>query len=103
MLFTSSHNQNKETTNLKTKNKQNCQKSELYGNPTIKELKKKHSSRSVGGAESGGEDVQQGGSWWTGQSHICVWINREELLESKTDCATQDSSMGKIKLQNLWV
>ena len=33
----------------KQKNDQNCQKIELYGNPTIKELKKKHSSRLVGG------------------------------------------------------
>ena len=41
------------TTNLKTKNNQNCQKVELYGSPTLKELKKKHSSRPVGGAETG--------------------------------------------------
>ena len=32
-------------TNLKTKNNQNCQKTELYGSPTTKELKKKHSPR----------------------------------------------------------
>ena len=37
------------TTNLKTKNNQNCQKTELYGSPTTKELKKKHSFRPVGG------------------------------------------------------
>ena len=41
------------TTNLKTKNNQNCQKIKLYGSPTTKELKKKHSSRLVGGAEMG--------------------------------------------------
>ena len=41
------------TTNLKTKNNHNCQKIELYGNLTTKELKKKHSSRPVGGAEMG--------------------------------------------------
>ena len=40
-------------TNLKTKNNQNCQKIELYGSPTTKELKKKHSSRLVGAAETG--------------------------------------------------
>ena len=33
------------TTNLKTKNYQNCQKIELYGSLTTKELKEKHSSR----------------------------------------------------------
>ena len=37
------------TTNLKTKNKQNCQKIEQDGSPTTKELKKKYSSRLVGG------------------------------------------------------
>ena len=41
------------TTNLKTKSNQNCQKIELYGSLTTKELKKKHSSRLVGGAEMG--------------------------------------------------
>ena len=51
------------TTKLKTKNNQNCQKIQLYGSLTTKELKKKHSSRLVGGAERGsrgGEDMQQG-------------------------------------------
>ena len=43
------------TTNLKTKNNQNCQKVELYGSPTIKELKKKHSSRPAGGVEMGSQ------------------------------------------------
>ena len=50
------------------KNNQNCQKIKLYGSPTIKELKKKHSSRPVGGVETGswdGEDSQQGGGWRT--------------------------------------
>ena len=41
------------TTNLKTKNNQNFWKNELYGSPTTKELKKKHSYRPVGGAETG--------------------------------------------------
>ena len=57
------------TTNLKTKNNQNCQEIKLYGNPTTKALNKKHSSRLVGGAEmgsQGGEDSQQGSSWRTG-------------------------------------
>ena len=35
------------TTNLKTENNQNCEKIELYGSPTTKELKKKYSSRLV--------------------------------------------------------
>ena len=41
------------TTNLKTKNNQNCQKIELYGSPTSKELKKNHSPRRAGGVEMG--------------------------------------------------
>ena len=60
---------NRTTTNLKTKNNQNCQKIKLYGSLMTKELKKKHSSVLVGGAEMGSwgrEDSQQGGGWWTG-------------------------------------
>ena len=41
------------TTNLTTENNQNFQKTKLYGSPTTKELKKKHSSRPIGGAETG--------------------------------------------------
>ena len=41
------------TTNLKTKSNQNSQKIKLYGSLTTKELKKKHSSITVGGAELG--------------------------------------------------
>ena len=39
------------TTNLKTKTKQNWKKIKLYGSLTTKKLKKKHSSRPVGGTE----------------------------------------------------
>ena len=39
----------RKTTNLKTKNNQNCQKAKLCGSLTTKELKKKHSFRLVGG------------------------------------------------------
>ena len=44
-------NKRRITTNLKTKNNQNCQKIKLYGSPTTKELNLKHSSRPVGGVE----------------------------------------------------
>ena len=57
------------TTNLNTKNNQNCQKIKLYGSLTTKEIKKKHSLRPVGGGETGSwgrADLQQGGSWRTG-------------------------------------
>ena len=94
------------TTNLKTKNNQNCQKIELSGSPTTEELKKKHSTRLVEGSEmssQGGEDTQQVGSWWTKWSYICVWINQEEQLGSETDHTTQGSSMGQESLKNLWL
>ena len=48
----SSHNQKKDTTNLNTKNNQNCQKIKLRGTLTTNKLKK-HSSRLVEGAETG--------------------------------------------------
>ena len=60
------------TTNLKTKINQNCQKIELYGSPTTKELKKKHSSILVGGAEVGS---------WAGRTHGKVVAGR---LDSPT-------------------
>ena len=51
----------------------------MYWSLTTKGLKKKHSSRPVGGVEMGHwgrEDVWQGCSSWTEGSHICMWINQ---------------------------
>ena len=62
---------------MKTKNNQNCQKTELYKSLTTKELKKKHSSRQVGGVETGSggrEELWQGSDWWTGRPHISMQI-----------------------------
>ena len=67
----------KRTTNLKTKNNQNCQKIELYRSPTTKVLKKKYSCRQAGWVETGswgGEDVWQGGSWWTRPGQAMLWL-----------------------------
>ena len=116
------------TTDLKTENDQNWWKIKLYGSPTTKELKKKHSSRPVGGAEMGsrverthGKMVasrrsgagkaatdQQGsscrtrqGSGWRTRSHIRVQINWEEQWGSETDHATQGSSVGGKSLKPL--
>ena len=47
------HTTKRRTTNLKTKNNQNCQKIELYGSPTTKKFKKKHSFKMIGGMERG--------------------------------------------------
>ena len=97
------------TTNLKTKINQNFQKVELYGSLTTKELKKKHLSRPVGGAETGsgrrGLTVRQQLADLARQ-RIVEWAvphsradKSEEQLGSKTDCTTQGSSEGKIKPQ----
>ena len=90
--------------NLKTKTSQNRQKIEQYGSPTTKELKKKHLSILIGGAEMGSQGEKdacqsrglggRGGGWQTGWSHVHVWISWEEQLGSETDRATQGSSVG---------
>ena len=85
-----------------TKNNENCQKIELYGSLTNKELKKKHSFRLVGEVEMGSryrEYARQDGGWQTGWSHICVRIIWEEQLGSETDHTTQGSNMGKESLK----
>ena len=68
------------TTNLKTKNNQNCQKIKLYGILTTKELKKKHSSRLVGVTEMG-RDGQPG--WrrlvarWQLEDRLRQWLTEQ--------------------------
>ena len=47
------NNQKTDNKNLKTKSNQNWQKIKLHGSQTTKEMKKKHSSRPVGGEETG--------------------------------------------------
>ena len=97
-------NKRRTTTNLKTKNNQNCQKIELYGSLTTKELKKKHPSRVVGRVErgsQGGEDAHSKAVDWAGEvlagtldsPHIHMWISQEEQLGTETDHATQGSSV----------
>ena len=52
---------------------------ELYGSPTTKELKKKHSSRLVGGAETGSQaertrgKAATGGPGWVRQ-RLADWV-----------------------------
>ena len=63
------------TTNLETKNNPTCQKIELYGSLTIRELKKKHASRPVGDGGTvsrGREDSWQGGSWRVGAGEVAA-------------------------------
>ena len=93
------------TTNLKTNTNQNSQKIELYGSLTTKELKKKHSSRPVGGAETGSQvertrgkaaagrrsEVADCGAGWA-KLQLAV---RQQLVDPATDSATQSSSVGE--------
>ena len=97
------------TTNLKTKNNQNCQIFKLHGSPTTKELKKR-SSRLVGGEETGsqgGEDAQPR-RWLVDQlAPRLLSDSWEEPLGSETDHRTQGFSMGNYRLKtsgckNLW-
>ena len=51
----SSHNQNKDNNQFKNKKQPELTEIKLNGSLTTKELKKKHSSRPVGGAETGSQ------------------------------------------------
>ena len=58
----------KDNNKFKNKITRTARKSKPYGSLTTKELKKKHSSRLVGGVEMssrGREDMWQGSSWRT--------------------------------------
>ena len=95
--FASSHNQKKDK-KFKTINNQNFQKIELYGSPTTKELKKKHSFRLVGGAEMGSwgrrGQVVRGRLEDRVVPHL-LKINWEKQVGRETDHATQGSSVGQ--------
>ena len=102
------------TTNLKTKNNQNCQKIKLHGSMTTKELKKKHSSRLVGGAEMGswdGVDSGQSGGWKTGAGEAeADGVGGPTLACGETGTTGEwDSPRNpgfqyeEIKPQNLWL
>ena len=103
------------TTNLKTKTNRTTRKIKLYGSPTTKELKKKHSSRLVGGAETGSrgeKDIWPRRGWRTG------W-ERWQLAEQAVPHLRADKQGGttreldrprnpgfqcrEIKPQNLWL
>ena len=72
---------------------------ELYGSPTTKELKKKHSPRRAGGAEMGSWAESTHGKAAAGGpvslTHICTQLKWEEQLGSETDRPTQGPSTGK--------
>ena len=104
------------TTNLKTKNNQNCQKIELYGNPTTKELKKKHSRRLVGGAERGSwterthsktasRRLGQAKRWWLVDwvvPHLCA-DKLGETTGEQNRLHNPGFQYGEMKPQNFWL
>ena len=77
----------------------------MYGSPTTKEIKKKHSSRPVGGVEMGSQaESTRGGAVAGGPREVpdcgageqsCSWPVRQQLVDQVTDCTIQGSSSGK--------
>ena len=76
------------TTNLKTKSNQNWQEIKLYGSPTTKEIKKKHSSRPVGGVEPGSRAERTRGKAAVGRPA------RQLLVEQAVPCSSADKPGG---------
>ena len=89
----------KDNNQLKTINPQKCSQIELYENLTTKELKKKHSSRPVGGAETGSWAERTRSKMAAGGLSKVVDCGtrqaRLQLVDPATDCATQGSNMRK--------
>ena len=96
------------TTNLETKNNQNWYKVKLYGSPTTKELKKKHSSRLLGGAETWGWASRQRRlaarrplvEWAV--PHLHADKPGQNTAQRDTPCNPQFQPR-EIKTQNLWL
>ena len=98
------------TTNLKTKNYQNCQKIKLHGSLTTKELKKKHSFRPVGRAETGSQVERMCGKvedqgrqgWWLAVPHSCV-DKLKGTTGERDRLYNSGFQRGEIKPRNLWL
>ena len=99
----------KDNNKFKNKNNQSSQKIEPYGSLTTKELKKKHSSKPVGGVETGSRvertGVGKAAAGGLARWQIADWVvphsradNWEEQWGSETDRTTQ-SSVWEIKPQ----
>ena len=101
-LIEFSHKMKEEMKATQSEIKENVQGTKSEGKetrtPTTKELKMKHSSTMVGGVEEMHGKVEasgRSGSWQARWSHICVQINWEEQLGSKTGHANEGSNVGK--------
>ena len=71
----------KTTTNLKTKNNQICQKIELYGSQTTKNVKEEtfiQTWRWCGDGQPGWRDTWQGGSWG-GLGWVRQWLAEQTV------------------------
>ena len=93
------------TTKLKTKNNQNCQKIQLYGSWITKEVKKKHSSRPLGGAEmdSWAESTLSKEAVGGPGGPTFPQINWEEQLGSKNRPCNPGFQCREIQPQSLWL
>ena len=80
--YASLHNQKKDNNKFKNKKQPELTEIKLYGSPTTKEIKKKYSSRLVGGAETGS---------WAERSHCKAAAGGPSEV---TDCGT-----GQARLQ----
>ena len=70
-------------TNLKTNNNQNTQKIKLYGSPTTKKLKKKHSSRQVEGVT--GIERTHSKMAARGPEQVSQWLAEQEIPHLPAD------------------
>ena len=79
------------TTNLKTKNNQNCQNNQGVKEETFIQTGRRGGDRQPGhrGLPARWQlEDKGGGGWRSGWFHFCMQINQEEQLESETDHAT---------------
>ena len=104
--FASLYKQRKNNNKFKNKNQPELPENQIVwksNNPRVKEETFVQTCMRDGDWQPVGEDSWQGGGWWTwrgsswwsGWSHIHMRINQEEQLGSKTDLATQGSSLVK--------
>ena len=114
MLHLLAQLQKKLQLDLKTNNTENHQKTELYGNPTTKDLKKPHSSRQVGEAETQRLVERCGDAVWCREAvkwavpHLCVTKLRRDASGSQDpspwpDRSAQGSSNRNINPHNFWL
>ena len=101
------HTTKRTTTNIKTKNNQNCQTTQTAWKSDIQRVTEEtfiHTGRRDRDGQLGGEDVRQGNGWRNGRQledqvvpnlHVDKLGGTTEELRSKTDHTPQGSRAGK--------